>query len=235
MRVMREYFTPFCAERRRNPGTDMVSRLIAAGGPDDRLTEVEQVALCCMILLGGYVTSVCMMSLGVLLMLQHPETHARLRQEPQLWSSAVEEILRLESPVQRAIYLVAVEDIPLDGVTIPAGGKVALMLGAANRDPAAFPDPDRFDITRLPNRHLALSTGPHHCLGATLARMEARIAFPMLVARLPNLRLAPPAPKAPAWQQVLPGWLRPAVPASPAVVWLAHEHARGMRELHLAW
>jgi cytochrome P450 len=127
---------------------------------------------------------------SVVTLLQHPEQLQRLRDEPALIDSAVEEVLRFNGPIQGTKPNWALEDVTLHGVTIPKGAPVMPMLGAANRDPAVFEKPDVFDIGRTPNRHLGFGFGAHYCLGASLARIEAKIALRNLLRRNPKLHLA---------------------------------------------
>ena len=130
---------------------------------------------------------------AVLCFLEHPDQLARLRAEPGLLPSAIEEVLRYRAPLQW-MFRITKREVELHGQTIPAGRLVIAVIGSANRDPRAFPDPDRFDITRSPNPHLAFSHGIHFCLGAPLARLEARVALGDILGRLPGLALASAEP-----------------------------------------
>ncbi len=144
------------------------------------------------LLIAGYETTVNLIATGVLLLLGHQDQLARLREEPALIGSAVEELLRLATPVDVATERYAREDVEIAGVTIPRGALVLVAIVSANADETRFPAPERLDVARGDNRHLAFGLGPHYCLGAPLARMEGRIAIEELIRRFPNLRLAVP-------------------------------------------
>lgn len=186
---LRRYFAKLVRERRKNPGDDLLGNLIRAEEQGDQLTEEELLANAALILAAGHETTTNLIGNGILTLLRHPDQLALLRAEPDLIESAVEEMLRYESPVQWTGRTASVE-VEVNGHRIPAGQKVAIGLAAANRDPNQFPDPDRFDIRRAENRHLAFGHGIHFCLGAALARLEGQIAIGTLVRRFPNLRLA---------------------------------------------
>ena len=185
------YIAELIAAKRARPEDDLVSALIAARDEEDRMSEDELVHMCIAVLLGGHETTANMISLSLLTLLAHPAQLALLRAEPDLLPGAVEELIRY---VQLSTALpparVTTEQVTLGGVTIPAGEMVFTLFGIANRDPAVFPDPDRFDITRPAGTHLGFGVGAHHCLGAQLARVELQEAFRGLLGRLPGLRLA---------------------------------------------
>ena len=189
------YLRRLIAERRRRPGTDpgeILSALLAAEDAGDRLTEVELLHQCIFLLNAGHETTTNLIANAVVALLEHPGEWARLRAEPGLLTSAVEEFLRYQSPNQLGNRRV-VADATIGGVAMPEGTLVTLGIGAANRDPAQFPEPDRLDLGRTPNRHLAFITGIHACAGMWLARMEGRVALGRLVARFERLRApAPP-------------------------------------------
>ena len=188
----KDYLRRLIAARRRRPSADpgeILSALIAAEDAGDRLTEAELLHQCIFLLNAGHETTTNLIANAVLTLLEHPHAAARLRAEPGLIGSAVEEFLRYQSPNQLGNRRVVAEAV-IGGVTLPPGTLITLCIGAANRDPAQFPDPDRVDIARSPNRHLAFITGIHACAGMWLARMEGRVAIGRLVARFPNLRLA---------------------------------------------
>ena len=194
------------AEKRKNPGDDVLTGLIEAEEDGDRLSEDELISMVFLLIIAGYETTVHLISNGVLTLLEHPDQLARLRAQPGLMESAVEEILRFSGPIQTTKPNYPIEDVELHGVTIPKGATVMPMFGAANRDPAMFDQPEVFDIARTPNKHLSFGRGLHFCLGAPLARMETRIALTALLERSPNLRLAV-APEELEFQNV-PGWNR---------------------------
>ncbi len=186
---MREYLRALVAVRRADPGDDLLSAMIAAADEAGRLSEDEIFSNATFLMTAGHETATNMLSNGVLTLIRHPDQFARLRRDRALIPSAAEEILRFESPVQMTPRH-AVADGELAGRKVKAGDALLLFLGAANRDPARFPDPDRFDIARSDNRHLAFGYGAHYCLGAALAREELRIALTHLLERLPGLELA---------------------------------------------
>lgn len=188
------------------PADDILSHLIQTEDNGDRLTEDELVAMVFLLIVAGYETTVHLISNGVLTLLQHPQQLEQLRAEPTLIDSAVEEILRHRGPVQSTKPGYAAEDISLHGVTIPKGKPIMPLFGAANHDPRVFVDPLTFDITRNQNRHLGFGHGNHFCLGAHLARAEARLGLLNLIQRLPNLRLA--VDESALELQRLPGWHR---------------------------
>jgi len=177
-------------QKRDHPGDDILTGLIEADAEGDRLTEDEIVAMVFLLIVGGYETTVHLITNGVLTLLENPEQLARLRDNPELINSAVEEILRHRGPVQSTKPGYAAEDIHLHGVTIPKGKPIMPLFGAANHDPRAFDNPQVFDIGRTPNRHLGFGHGTHFCLGAHLARAEARFGILNLLQRFPNLQLA---------------------------------------------
>jgi cytochrome P450 len=183
-----EYFRGLIAERRQRPRTDLVSRLIAAEHDCDVLQESELLDICGLLFVAGHATTVDLIGNSVFNLLLHPSELRRLRDEPGLLAQAVEELLRYDSPVQR-VGRMANEDVELRGKLIPKCAVVFPMLGAANRDPAQYAEPDRLVLTRRHNRHLAFGYGAHACIGASLARLEGQIAIETLVRRLPKLAL----------------------------------------------
>jgi len=195
--AMREFLTELLAERRTTPREDLLSRLVAAETDGQGLSEAELLTTCVTLLTAGHETTTNLIANGLLTLLRHPEQCQRLRDAPELMPGAVEEMLRFESPLQRNPRRVAA-DVELRGKRLRRGEFVFQVLGAANHDPEQFPDPDRFDIGRQPNRHLAFGYGIHFCLGAPLARLEAAIAIGTLLRRLPGLRLASDAVE---WQE----------------------------------
>jgi len=163
--------------------------LIAAEEPGDRLNEEELVATAVLLLGAGHETTMNLIGNGTLALLRNPDQLTRLQTEPSLVPSAVEEFLRYDGSVQMTARTPVV-DVAIDGKTIPKGQQAIILLGAANRDPEVFPEPDRLDITRKDNKHIVFSYGIHHCLGAPLARVEAQVAFSTLLRRMPKLQLA---------------------------------------------
>jgi cytochrome P450 PksS len=176
--------------RRAKPRDDLVSALIQAEEAGQQLSEDELVAMIVLLLIAGHETTVNLIGNGTLALLEHPEQREKLRNDPALIRSAVEELLRFGSPVEMATERYAREDVTIAGVTIPRGGLVFAVIASANRDERQFSNPDKLDITREPNKHLAFGLGAHYCLGAALARMEGQIAISTLLRRAPGLRLA---------------------------------------------
>jgi cytochrome P450 len=193
-RALAAYFRELIAERRAAPRDDMLSALIAAEEAGDKLDEEELLATCILLLVAGHETTVNLIGNGTLALLRHPDQLRKLRERPALIGTAVEELLRFDGPVQRTARIPS-EEITIGGQTIGKGEMVMPFLGAADRDPTQFPDPDLLDITRTDNRHIAFGMGIHFCLGAPLARMEGQIAINTLLARLPKLALATDRPQ----------------------------------------
>lgn len=184
------YVRALVAERRHERRDDLISELVRARTPEGALTEDEIVSAVVTIFTAAGTTTERLISSGILALLQHPDQLSRLRAEPRLIDSAVEEILRWHHPDQAtSTPRWTTEAVRVGNVILPQHATVRLSLGAANRDPEHFPDPDRFDITRAPNRHLAFGRGEHFCLGATLARMEARIALRTIIEQHPQIEL----------------------------------------------
>ncbi len=181
------YFNAMIAQRQRAPQDDLISALIAAEVEGQRLTAQELVGFCILLLVAGNETTTNLLGNAVLCLDEQPATYRALRATPERLPAAIEEVLRYRSPVQ-SMFRSTTQDVAFGDVTIPAGSWVVAWIGAANRDPAQFPDPDRFISDRAPNRHLAFGHGIHFCLGAPLARQEARIALGALLARYPALR-----------------------------------------------
>ena len=182
------YMRDLAEERRRSPREDLVSHLVAAEDDGERLTADELVASAILLLNAGHEASVNAFGNGTVALLAHPDQVARLREDGALVETAIEEMIRYDSPLQ-LFERTAKEDVVLGDVTVPAGAKVAAMLGSANRDPAAFDRADSFDVGRRPNPHIGFGAGVHHCLGAPLARMELQISLPTLLRRCPGLHL----------------------------------------------
>ena len=184
------YLAEFFAARRAQPADDLVSALLAARDEDDALSEEEVFGTVVLLMVAGHETTVGLIGNAVLNLLQHPDQLALVRGNASLISGAVEEILRYEGPVERTLNRWAATDVELGGHMIRRGELVIAILGAADRDPQRFEDPDRLDVCRHDTRHLAFGRGSHFCLGAPLARLETEIALETLLRRLPGLRLA---------------------------------------------
>jgi cytochrome P450 len=189
MRELDAYLERTIAERRSHPRDDLISALNAVEEAGDQLNDGEIVTMCALLLAAGNVTTTDLIGNGVWTLLHHPAQLRKLRDDPSLIKNAVEEILRFESPVVQTARI-PMDDVEIGGCPIRRGESVLLSLAAANRDPDACPEPDRFDITRPDVRHHSFGGGAHFCLGAPLARLEAQLAITALVQRFPNLRLA---------------------------------------------
>ncbi len=189
-----DYFRKTVAERRRNKGSDLISLLIDIEEDGEALTEEELYAQCIALLFAGHETTRNLIGNGIYTLLKHPEETLELRENPAIIRSAVEELLRYESPVQFTARVLK-EDIEVCGQHIPKRWSILCMLGAANRDPKQFKDPDQLDLKRLNNQHLAFSAGPHFCIGSQLARLEGQVAINALVQRFPNMKLSGPRPE----------------------------------------
>ena len=187
------------AARRRSAGPDLFSALVQLTDAGDRLTEDELVATAVLLLNAGHEASVNVMANGVLALLRSPDQPARLAHDPALASTAVEELIRYDSPLS-LFTRTASEDVEVGGQRVAAGEVVGLLLGSANRDPAAFAEPDRLDIARKPNNHVGFGAGIHYCLGAPLARVELQEALTRLLRRFPGLALAEEPEPRPTFQ-----------------------------------
>lgn len=188
MEQTREYFVKLVDERRKSPREDLVSALIAAEEKGDRLTLDEMLANIVLLLGAGHETTANLIGNGMLALMRNRGEFEKLRKDPSLIKSAVEECLRYDSPVQ-ATARRTLEEVQVGGVTIPKDTHTIVLIGACNRDPAQFPEPDRFDIGRKDNEHLAFGGGIHYCLGANLARVEGEIAIGSLMAKFPSMNL----------------------------------------------
>jgi cytochrome P450 len=185
------YAQELATARRRCPRDDLASVLLHAEVEGERLSELDFNSFFLMLLVAGNETTRNLISGGMLVLLEHPAERARLLADPRLMPAAVEEMLRWVSPVMYFVRT-ATRDVELHGQTVREGERVTIWYGSANRDAEVFPEPDRFDVRREPNDHLAFGIGPHFCLGANLARLEIRIMFEELLRRLPDLELAGP-------------------------------------------
>jgi cytochrome P450 len=192
------YLRELAAERRRSPGgDDLLTHLVTVRDADgDRLTEDELVTTCVLLLNAGHEATVNVSGNGLLALLEHPDQLARLRADPGLLPTAVEELMRFDSPLQ-LFERTATEDVEVGGVTVERGRKVAALLGAANRDPAVFADPDRLDVGRTDNPHISFGAGVHFCIGAPLARVELQASFGALLQRTSRIEPARPPRRRP--------------------------------------
>jgi len=189
-----QYMVGLIKHRQELPGDSLLARMATDTGPEGRMEDPYLIATATLLLVAGHETTVNLISNGMLTLLRHPAILECLRNEPGLIPSMVEEVLRYEPPVQFLSNRTTLDEIVLAGTTIPKGVLVTLALASGNRDPARFPDPDRFDPERRDNEHLGFGSGIHICFGAPLARLEAQIAFTELVRRLrePRLVVDPP-------------------------------------------
>ncbi len=184
-----DYLKPLVAERRENPKEDLISALVHAEIDGEKLSELDVLGNICLILVAGHETTVNLIGNGMLALLQNPDQLELLKANPDLIASATEEFLRYDSPVQSVRRLVG-EDMEFHGQKMHKHDMVVIFLGACNRDPKEFEDPNKLDINRKNIKHISFSSGIHHCLGAALARMEGQIAIGTILRRLPNIRLA---------------------------------------------
>jgi cytochrome P450 len=189
LKGLSQYMAGLVAAHRKQPGDDMLSGFVTDPSPDGPMSDADMVAVGRLLLIAGHETTVNLITNGTLTLLRHPDVLERLRREPELSVQLVEELLRYEPPVQIVPNRTAMADIELPDGTIPKGSAIALMLAAGNRDPARFPDPERFDPDREDIEHLGFGSGIHSCFGAPLARLEGQIALTTLARRLRNPRL----------------------------------------------
>jgi cytochrome P450 len=206
-----EFFRKAVEEQKKKPCPGLVHSLVKAELEGDRLTEEEIIANCIITLVGGLETTTNLIGNGILTLLRHPDEMQRLRNDPSLIVSAVEELLRYESPSQHTARL-APSDVTLGGKSIRKRQAVIAVMGAGNRDPERFPDPNRLDLTRQDNRHLAFGWAAHFCFGAPLARLEGQVAFSTLLNRFPDLTLE-----------------------SGPLVWRENLGLRGLKALNVSW
>jgi cytochrome P450 PksS len=186
------YLQPIFEARRKAPQDDLISALLAVEEAGDRLSPNELTSMIFLLLVAGHETTVNLIANGTLALLEWPSELEKLRADGNLIKPAIEEMLRYNGPIENTLSRWAYEDTELGGQVIRRGDNVMATVLSANRDPDVFPDPDRFDITRTPNKHLAFGGGIHYCLGAPLARLEGAIAIEMLLKHFPNLSLAVP-------------------------------------------
>jgi cytochrome P450 len=184
----RQYLKDLIAKRRKEPGADLLSQLVAVESEGERLTEAELINTCITLLVAGHETTTSLIGNGLLLLLQHPEQWELLKKNQSLLPVAIEEILRFESPVARQPRVIK-KDAVMGGKQLQAGQMLFQMLNSANRDAAHFDKPDSFDIRRARNRHIAFGFGVHFCIGAPLSRAEGFIVFDTIIRRMPRIRL----------------------------------------------
>ena len=189
---MGEYFRNMFEQRRKEPKNDLISALIAAQIDGDHLSITELLGFCFLLLVAGNETTTNLIGNAFLCFHNHPGSWEQLQAEPALIPSAIEEVVRYLSPVQ-SMFRVSTADAIIGDQKIPAGGRVLPWIGSANRDETQFPNADTFDMRRTPNRHIAFGHGIHFCIGAPLARLEAKIAFETMTQRLTNITLIPDA------------------------------------------
>jgi cytochrome P450 len=186
------YLQHLVASHREQPTDDLVGVLVTASDDDQRLDEQELLSSLFQLIVAGTDTTTSLIGNSIVALLDHPDQLQLLAQEPHRMPAAIEEFIRFSAPVPHATFRVATAPVELDGIEVPAGKQVLVCLGGANHDPDAFADPELLDITRPAKSHLGFGHGPHFCLGAPLARLEARIAFTAMLERFPHLRLAVP-------------------------------------------
>jgi pimeloyl-[acyl-carrier protein] synthase len=189
-----DYLHRLVRERRAKPANDLMSAIINAEERGRQLSDDEVVIMAEQLFTAGHGTTRNLIGSAMLALLRNPAELQKLRENPQLIESAIEEALRFDSPTQAPNPQIATADVEIGGRTIRKGELVTVLIGAVNRDPAKFPDPDRFDITRSDGEHLAFSHGMHYCLGASLARLEAQIAVGAIIRKMPKLKLASGSP-----------------------------------------
>src|SRR5690606_17492672 len=186
-----DYLRQLARERRRNPQNDLITALAQVEEQGDTLSEDELISTCVLLLNAGHEATANVIGNGMLALLHHPAQFDRLRANPALVSTAVEEMMRYDTPLQ-LFRRWTLEDVVYKGIELRRGTQIALVFGAANRDPAVFDQPNTFDITRADNPHISFGGGVHYCLGAPLARLELQIAIRTLIERFPTLRLDGP-------------------------------------------
>jgi cytochrome P450 len=193
-----DYFKDLVRERGRDRGDDLVSQLISIEEEGDRLSEDEMIGTLIILITAGHDTTANLIGNGFRALCQFPDQYRRLREDPSLVGTAVEEFIRYESAARKVLPRIATEDIELSGVTVPEGSRALFFLSAANRDPRKFTDPHKLDIGRSPNQHIGFGMGSHFCLGVILARTEANIAFQEIATRLPEMEMV----SQPAWKPI---------------------------------
>jgi len=189
-----DYFSAEIDKRRSHPGPDLVSALVAAHDEGDVMSAADLLSFITLLLVAGNETTTNLIGNGTLALGRNPDQFNALKRNPAMLPGAIEEMLRYDGPVQSTVRFIK-EPVQLGGAEIPAGAFALMIVAAANRDPAQFKDPEKFDIARDPNEHVAFGEGIHFCIGAPLARMEARAAFEEMLSRFPRLRLKDPVMK----------------------------------------
>lgn len=184
------YFNDLIKFKTKNPDESLISSLIQATENQKRLSGEELIAMCVLFLVAGHETTLNFIGTGMLTLLNHSDQFDLLKNNPEYLNSAIEEMLRFEAPLQRSTFRITTDDCEIAGKKLKKGEQICGVLSAANRDPAKFENPDKFDITRTPNKHLSFGLGIHFCVGAFLARTEAKIAFKKVIEKLPNISLA---------------------------------------------
>ncbi|MER6052126.1 cytochrome P450 [Streptomyces sp. NPDC001793] len=192
--AMADYMGELATERDDHPSDDMISALVHDESPEGRLTRPELMTTLTLLMIAGHETTVNLITNGMLTLLRHPDARERLRREPELMPSAVEELLRYEPPVQMLPQRTPLTDIEVGGIVIPKGAPLYLLLASGNRDPLRFENPDHFDPARADNQHFGFGSGIHSCFGAPLARIEAQVALTTLLDHLDDPRLAEDPP-----------------------------------------
>lgn len=188
--VVTDHILDLMDHRRRHPGDDLVSTMLEAQAAGAEISDPEILSITAHLLQAGTQTTRILLTNGLMTLLQHPDQLARLREDRSLIRPAVEECLRWITPARTLAQRVTVDELKLSDTTIPRGDELAVWVGAANRDPAVFEDPNTFDIARTPNPHLAFSSGTHYCLGVNLARLEGNVVFQVLLDELPELEFS---------------------------------------------
>lgn len=191
---MAGYLGGLADRRRKHPADDMISALVHDDGPEGRLSKPELMTTLTLLMIAGHETTVNLITNGMLTLLRRPDALERLRREPELMPSVVEELLRYEPPVQMLPQRTPLTDVEVGGVTIPQGAPLFLILASGNRDPLRFEDADHFDPARRDNQHFGFGSGVHNCFGAPLARLETQVALAELLRRLDGPRLVEDPP-----------------------------------------
>jgi cytochrome P450 len=191
-RELREYLAALIAAKRETPDADLLSALANEQNPDDQLTDSELIMLGVFLLIAGHDTTTTVIATSIATLLRNPDQLELWRQKPELTKSAIEELVRYNTPGDGSFARIALEDVELSGTTIPGGSAVIAPMSSANRDALVFEDPDTLDITRDASRHVGFGHGPHFCIGSALAKLEMEVALSALFERFPGLRLAVP-------------------------------------------